>query len=468
MTSGEENRRWVASLVITIVMMLVTVTSSSAQFTSLVSFTGPNGDQPFQESLVQGLDGNLYGTTTYGGTHNAGTIFKVTTGGILTTIYNFANTPDGANPYSGLVLGSDGKFYGTTAEGGTSGLGTVFKVTSTGTLAILHSFSGMDGEIPYAALVEWVDGSYYGTTQFGGTIGTGYGTVFKVTPSGTFTSLHSFDNSTDGYEPFAGLLLGSTGELYGTTGGGPGADFGTVFKISSKGAYKLLHTFIDSDGWEPEGVLMQANSGKLYGTTLRGGADGLGEVFTITTGGTLNLLHSFATVTEGSSPTAGLIQGSDGNFYGTTLGGGTFGQGNIFEMNSAGTPTTLHDFSGGDGGTDGNQPFGGLTQHTSGGLFGTTGGVSSGGLGTVFSLDQGLPAFVIAVPRFGKVGGTVAILGTNIGSATEVTFGGVKAKITSNTATAIITKVPSGAKSGKVKVFSPGCNCSTLIGFAVL
>jgi uncharacterized repeat protein (TIGR03803 family) len=449
-------------------MMLVTAISSSAQFTSLVSFTGPNGDQPFQENLVQGLDRNLYGTTTYGGTHSAGTIFKVTTGGMLTTIYNFANTPDGANPYTGLVLGSDGEFYGTTAEGGTSGLGTAFKVTATGALTILHSFSGMDGEIPYGALVEWVDGSYYGTTQFGGNIGAGYGTVFKITPAGTFTSLHSFDNKTDGYEPFAGLLLGSTGELYGTTAGGPGADFGTVFKISSKGVYGLLHTFIDTDGWEPEGVLMQASSGKLYGTTVRGGADGVGEVFTITTGGTFNLLHSFATVTEGYEPVAGLIQASDGNFYGTTFGGGTFGQGSIFEMNSAGTPTTLHDFNGGDGGTDGNEPFGGLTQHTSGGLFDTTGGVSSGGLGTVFSLDQGLPAFVIAVPRFGKVGATVAILGTNIGGATEVTFGGVKAKITSNTATAIITKVPSSAKSGKVKVFSPGCNCSTLISFAVL
>jgi uncharacterized repeat protein (TIGR03803 family) len=363
---------------------------------------------------------------------------------------------------------ADGKFYGTTAEGGASGLGTVFNVTAGGTLTILHNFSGMDGEIPSGALVEGVDGNYYGTTQFGGNIGSGYGTVFKITPTGTFTSLHSFNDTTDGYEPFAGLTLTSTGQFYGTTAGGPGADFGTVFKISSKGVYTLLHSFIDSDGWEPEGVLLQATSGKLYGTTVRGGADGLGEVFTITTGGTFTLLHSFATVTEGYEPTDGLIQASDGNFYGTTFGGGTFGEGNIFEMNSAGAPTTLHSFSGGDGGSDGNQPFGGLTQHTSGVLFGTTGGVSSGGVGTVFSLNQGLAAFVKAVPGFGRVGAKVTILGTNIGSATEVTFGSVKATITANTSTSITTTVPTGAKTGKVKVFSPGCNCSTLVSFVVL
>jgi uncharacterized repeat protein (TIGR03803 family) len=468
MTSGNRTWKWLVSSAMTIILMLATAISSPAQFTTLVNFTGPNGDAPFQENLVQGVDGNLYGTTTYGGTGSSGIIFKMTPGGTLTTIHNFANTPDGANPYTGLVLGTNGKFYGTTAEGGTSGLGTVFSVTTAGVVTILHSFSGTDGEIPYGDLIQGVDGAFYGTTQFGGDIGSGYGTVFKITASGTFTSLHSFDNTTDGYEPFAGLTLASTGEFYGTTAGGPGADFGTVFKISSNGAYTLLHTFVDTDGWEPEGVLMQATSGKIYGTTVRGGADGLGEVFTITTAGAFTLLHSFATVTEGYEPVAGLIQASDGNFYGTTFGGGTFGEGNIFEMNSAGTPTTLHSFSGGDGGADGDQPSGGLVQHTSGVLFGTTGGVGFDSVGTIFSLNQGLAAFVKAVPGFGKVGTTVTILGTNIGSATEVTFGSVTATITANTATSITTKVPSGAKTGKVKVFSPGCNCSTLVSFVVL
>ena len=163
MTSRNGIRRWIAVLTMTTLVMLATAISSHAQFTTLVSFTGPNGNAPFQENLVQGVDGNLYGTTTYGGTDNAGIIFKMTPGGTLTTIYNFANTPDGANPYTGLVLGTNGKFYGTTAEGGTSGLGTVFSVTAAGTVTILHSFSGMDGEIPYGALIQGVDGDYYGT-----------------------------------------------------------------------------------------------------------------------------------------------------------------------------------------------------------------------------------------------------------------------------------------------------------------
>jgi uncharacterized repeat protein (TIGR03803 family) len=467
MTRPHNTRSWAAGLATTILMILAMAITASAQFTTLVSFTGTNGDGPFQENLVQGVDGNLYGTTTYGGTHSDGTIFKITPGGALTTIYNFANTPDGANPYTGLVLGTNGKFYGTTAEGGASGLGTVFTVTTKGVVSILHSFSGMDGEIPYGALIEGADGNYYGTTQFGGTMGSGYGTVFKITSTGTFTSLHSFDDTTDGYEPFAGLVQGSNGDFFGTTAGGPGSNFGTVFKITSKGVYTLLHTFIDSDGWEPEGVLFQASSGKFFGTTVRGGADGLGEVFTITLAGTFDLLHSFTSVSDGYEPTAGLIQGSDGNFYGTSTGGGTFGEGNIIEVTSGGTVTTLHSFSGGDGGPDGDMPFGGLVQHTSGVLFGTTGGVGSGGTGTVFSLNQGLKAFVKAVPNSGKVGATVTILGTSIGSATEVEFGSVKATITKNTATSITTTVPAGATTGKVKVFSPGCTCSTLVSFIV-
>lgn len=468
MTSPNRILRWPSSSLITALMMLATAISSHAQFATLASFTGTNGDAPFQESLIQGKNGNLYGTTTYGGTAGDGIVFSVSPTGTLTTLYNFTNTPDGANPYAGLVLGTDGNFYGTTAEGGANGLGTVFKVTTTGTLTILHSFSGPDGEIPYGALVQGTDGNYYGTTEAGGPTSPGYGTVFKITPKGVLTTLHSFNDTTDGYYPYAALVQASNGAFYGTTTGGPGADFGTVFKITSTGTYTLLHTFINSDGWEPEGALIQATDGNLYGTTVRGGADALGEIFKITPAGVFTLLHSFTTVTDGDESTASLVQASDGNLYGTSSGGGTFGEGNVIESTLSGTTTTLHSFSGGDGGSDGDTPFGGIVQHTSGVLYGTTGGVGSGGLGTVFSLNQGLKAFVKTVPTSGKVGSTVTILGTNISGATEVTFGGsVKATITKNTATYITTKVPTGAKSGKVEVFSPGCTCKTLVNFVV-
>ncbi len=460
--------RWTSTLLSTALMMLATAISSHAQFTTLASFTGTNGDQPYLVNLVQGKNGNLYGTTTYGGTAGAGIVFSVSPTGTLTTLYNFTNTPDGANPYAGLVLGTDGNFYGTTAEGGTSGLGTVFKVTSTGTLTILHSFSGADGEIPYGALVQGTDGNFYGTTEAGGPTSPGYGTIFKITAKGVLTTLHSFNDTTDGYYPYAALVQASNGAFYGTTTGGPGANFGTVFKITATGTYTLLHTFINSDGWEPEGALIQATDGNLYGTTLRGGADALGEIFKITPAGVFTLLHSFSTVSDGYNPSAGLVQASDGNLYGTSSGGGTFSEGNIIQSTLSGAVTNLHSFSGGDGGSDGDMPFGGLVQHTSGVLYGTTGGVGSGGLGTVFSQNQALKAFIKTVPTSGKVGASVTILGTNISGATKVTFGGgVKATITKNTATYITTKVPSGAKSGKVEVFSAGCTCKTLVNFTV-
>jgi len=200
---------------------------------------------------------------------------------------------------------------------------------------------------------------------------------------------------------------------------------------------------------------------------VRGGASALGEVFTITATGTFTLLHSFTSVSDGYEPTAGLVQASDGNFYGTSSFGGTDGEGNVFEITSLGVVTQLHSFSGGDGGPDGDDPYGGLVQHTSGVLYGTTGGVGSGGEGTVFSLNQGLKAFVRTVPTSGKVGSPVTILGTNIGSATKVMFGTKSAVITKNTSTYITTKVPSGATTGTVTVTSPGCTCSTLVKFVV-
>jgi uncharacterized repeat protein (TIGR03803 family) len=452
-------------MAIALFIMLATASSSHAQFTTLVSFTGTNGNQPFMENLVQSEDGNLYGTTTYGGTSENGIIFKVTPTGTLTTIHNFAGTPDGANPYGGLVLGTDGKFYGTTYQGGTNGLGTVFKITSSGTLTILHNFGGSDGELPECALVQGSDGKFYGTTEAGGTHAPPYGTVFKITSSGTFTSLHSFTDS-DGQQPEAALVQGSDGKYYGTTAGGGASNFGTVFKITSTGTFTSLHSFNNTDGWEPQGVLIQTTDGKFYGTTPRGGVSGDGTAFKITSSGTFTSLHSFNN-TDGLEPVAGLAQATDGNFYGTTFSGGTFSEGTIFEMTSGGTITSLHSFSGGAGGMDGNEPFGGLVQHTSGVFFGTTGGASSGGLGTVFSLGEGLKAFVKTVPTSGKVGSAVTILGTSLTGSTSVTFNGTAAAFTVVSASEIATTVPTGATTGKVKVVTPGSTVSSNVPFTV-
>jgi uncharacterized repeat protein (TIGR03803 family) len=235
-----ENRGWTTNLLITVVIMLATVIASpSATFTTIVNFNGTNGSGPLMTSLVQGKDGNLYGTTTYGGPGGAdgyGTVFIMTPAGVLTTIYSFGNTPDGANPEAGLILGTDGNFYGTTSEGGANGLGTVFKITPAGKLTILHSFNGEDGEIPVAGLVEGTDGTFYGTTESGGPDSSPYGTIFKITPKGKLTTLHDFDG-TDGWQPEAALVEGTDRKFFGTTATGGTSGFGTVFKITSAGAF---------------------------------------------------------------------------------------------------------------------------------------------------------------------------------------------------------------------------------------
>jgi uncharacterized repeat protein (TIGR03803 family) len=199
-----------------------------SNFALLYSFAGGSGDaaDPYH-TLIQGSDGDFYGTTIAGGSSNVGTIFKITPSGIESVFYSFAGIP-----YSGLVQGSDGNIYGTTASGGTSGRGTVFKITPSGTETVLHAFakSGSDGETPYAGLIQGSDGNFYGTTYFGGA--SGFGTVFKLTPSGTETILHTFTGGAgDGANPSANLVQGSDGNLYGSTGAGGTSGNGTFFKV---------------------------------------------------------------------------------------------------------------------------------------------------------------------------------------------------------------------------------------------
>src|ERR1035437_1185775 len=278
----------------------------------------------------------------------------------------------------GLVQESDGNFYGTTTYGGASGNGTVFRITPTGAFTTLYSFAGSDGRSPRAGLMKGSDGNLYGTTDSGGA--SGRGTIFRITLAGALTTLYSFAGS-DGAYPYAGVVQGTNGNFYGTTYRGGTFDYGTVFGISPAGAQTMLYIFAGGDGAYPQAALVRGTDGTYFGTTTAGGARGGGTVFKITSAGALTTIHSFAG-NDGMSPFADLVQGTDGNLYGTTSQGGANSLGGVFKITPAGALTALHFFSG----NDGRNPFGTLVQGTDGNFYGTTyqGGLNN--YGTIFRI----------------------------------------------------------------------------------
>jgi len=456
-----------AALVFVFCAATALASPATVTFKSLVSFDGTNGAAPRYMSLIQGVDGNFYGTTAVDGANGHGTVFKITPAGTLTTIYSFcaqSNCTDGIYPYAGLAQDTKGNFYGTTSAGGANGDGTVFKITRAGVLTTLHSFDSTDGAAPYAGLLLASDGKFYGTTESGGA--NNDGTIFNITPTGTLTTLHSFD-STDGSSPYGGLVQDSKGNFYGTTVTGGADGHGTVFQLTSGGTLSTLHSFNSTDGEFPYAGLVQDTKGNFYGTTYDGGTAGDGTAFEITAAGTLTTIYNFCSQTncsDGSTPEDGLVQGTDGNFYGTTAFGGTNGYGTLFALTKGGTLTTLHRFDS----TDGANPVGGLFQATSGTFYGTTyeGGTNQDG--TVFSLGVGLKPFVATVPISGKVGAAVIILGTNLTGSTEVTFNGKSAKFKVISKSEIKTTVPVGARTGTVEVKTPKATFKSNVAFRVI
>src|ERR1051326_5375647 len=309
---------------------------SAQTVTVLHSFNGADGQLP-EAVLVQGSDGNFYGTTALGGANHKGTIFKIDSAGNLTTLHSFTGFPnDGADPVAGLIQGSDGNFYGTTALGGMFAQGTLFRVTPAGAVTIVHSFSGVfgDGSVPMSALVQASDGSFFGTTALGGTHSKG--TVFR-TVLGVVATLHSFGGS-EGANPAGKLVRGSDGNFYGTTVVGGEHQFGTAFKIDSTGNLTTLHSFsgVSGEGADPFAGLVQGSDGNFYGTTAVGGTHHVGTLFKITPAGNLTTLYSLSgPPTEGATPFSALVQASDGNFYGTTALGGAHYFGTVFRLSTS-------------------------------------------------------------------------------------------------------------------------------------
>ncbi|HEV2177738.1 MAG TPA: choice-of-anchor tandem repeat GloVer-containing protein [Terriglobia bacterium] len=458
-------------------------------FRTIHSFDKTDGAFPLA-GLIQATNGNLYGTTAGGGASGAcsfgcGTIFKITPSGTLTMLYSLCSQSgcaDGRNPVAELVQATDGNLYGTTEFGGSSDDGTAFKVAPNGALTTLHSFDSTDGSNIVAGLIRGTDGDFYGTTEAGGTGGNGAcplncGTVFKISPSGRLTTLYNFCSKSDcedGQYPLAGLVQATDGSFYGTTeaGGAGGRNGpGTVFKISSSGTLTTLHSFDSTDGIGPNSLL-QATDGNFYGTTSNGGANGLGgTVFQITPDGTLATLYNFCSqihCDDGQRPLAGLVQATDGNLYGTTSFGGTRGLGTVFEITTDGTLTTLHTFCPQHGCADGREPGSALVQDTGGNFYGTTGVGGTNGDGNVFSLSVGLGPFVETQTTSGKVGAAVKILGTDLTGATSVSFNGTAATFTVVSPSLITTTVPTGATTGTVQVVTPSGTLSSNVPFRVL
>ena len=373
-------------------LTVIPVTQPGAFFYSLHSFTSSGGLNPYA-GLVQGKDAFLYGTTLNGGSSGYGSTFKVATSGSFTLLHSFTNGLDGAAPYAGLVQGRDGNFYGTAFQGGTFSSGTVFKMTSTGGFSFLYSFlGGDDGSDPPDSLIQGADGKLYGTAYQGGS--NNLGSVFSITTNGAFAPLAGFDQD-NGAFPVASLIQATNGVLYGTTILGGTNDYGTVFSLTTNGALTTLASFSYTNGANPVGALLQASDGLFYGTTGAGGTNGgWGTVFRMTADGTLTSLYSFA-YDDGAYPGAGLVQATDGNLYGTTAEGGLGGQGTVFRITTNGVLTTVVWFNGANGAN----PQSPVVQVRDGSFCGTTeyggtgyNGAASTGDGLIFRLI--LPMFL--------------------------------------------------------------------------
>ena len=414
--------------------------------------------------FAQGRDGNLYSTTQGGGDNALGAIFQLTPSGTMTKLYSFANGNDGAFPNSGLTLGTDGNLYGTAVAGGLA-YGTIFKITTNGTFTPLHSFNGnTEGEQPNAAPVQGTDGNYYGATGNGGT---NFGTIYRMTPAGLLTVIYTFDGvAPHGRYPRA-LVLGTDGNFYGTARGGGTNNSGIVFRITPSGKLTSLHSFTGPDGQFPDGSIIQANDGNFYGTTRGGGTDSLGVIYKMTPAGVLTVIHNFLeTDGLGYSPFSGLVQATDGKFYGSTIGPS---HGLLYQVTSAGTYSVVHNFAGSDGQSPQMAPI----QHTGGDLYGDTDAGGSGNIGCItcgvlYSLDMGLGPFVSIVNWSGKVGKTIEILGQGLTGTTKVSFNGVRATFRVVSDTYLTAVVPAGATTGFISVATPGGNLKSNRKFLVV
>ena len=413
-------------------------------YTDLHDFVAAvDGSGPYAPGmLAQGRDGNIYGTNQTGGTYGYGTVFQITPSGTLTALYSFTGGSDGAYPKSGLTLGGDGNFYGAAESGGQTGWGVIFRITPSGTFTALHNFAGSEGCFPTAPpVLSKNPNTMYGVTTCG--------TAYTITTSGTFTLLSTLLS----FDPMAPLLLATDGNFYGTGFGG-GNGQGVIYRLSSSGVVTILHNFNTStDGGNPVAPLVQGSDGNLYGTTTNYGAatNPVGTVFKVAPSGkNFTTLKNFdSQSSDGGWPYAGLVAGNDGNFYGATSSSNGAPYGTIFEITKNGTFTLLFTFDITNGSLPLTTPFGA----SNGLIYGTanTGGQTN--YGVFWSLANGISPFcsLVGFPS-GASGATVQILGQGFTSASSVKIGSVSATFKIVSGTYITAKVPDAATTGHIVV----------------
>jgi uncharacterized repeat protein (TIGR03803 family) len=381
---------------VAVLSLISGVTSPGVALETLYSFTtNAVGYLPFG-GLIQANNGSFYGTTSYSGGEGLGTVFQMNANGVVTPLYSFfQNDSDGSHPIAALVQGTNGLLYGTAAAGGdANGDGTVFRISTNGAGTVGWSLSSASsGSVPYGGLVQGQDGNFYGTSLWGGAYGNGM--VFRLTAGGSLTGIQSL-TKTDGANPACTLVQGADGNFYGTAqNGGTNGGWGTIFKVTPTGLLTSLLSFANTNGALPVAGLTQDGHGTFYGTTYAGGAYGAGTVFKLAADGTFTSLYSFTGGNDGSNCYGGLLLASDGKLYGTTVNGGVYGLGTVFRITSDGTLATLVQFDG----YQGANPRCTLMQGADGRLYGTTpnGGANYSGapdldIGSIFRLT--LPMFL--------------------------------------------------------------------------
>jgi hypothetical protein len=439
--------------------------------TQLYQFGSVNGDAvnpTYLAIITQGRDGNMYSTSPKGGANKTGAAFKFSPNGTESVIHSFlADGSEGTDCVSGFTLGRDGNFYGACASYPTSN-GTLYRLTPSGTYSLLHAFAGgaSDGAYPFSPPTQASDGNFYGVTYFGGFYS---GTFYQMTPGGTLKTLYDFGSPGKSFQPYGPLVQGPDGLLYGEALNGGAHGGGSIIKISTKGIETDLFALTSlNDGFESLGGVIQGTDGNYYGCTDVGGLYNWGTAFKVTSKGVYTVLRHFGATgsSDGVNCQVALVQATDGNFYGVQPLDLVHKKGAIFKIDTNGAYSVLYYFDG----TVGATPTSALFQNTNGLLYGLTnsGGIGTPSQGIIYSFNIGAKPFARLELTSGKAGSSIGIFGQGFLAATSVTFGGVAATFTTQGDNYVTATVPSGGKSGPVVVNIPSGNLTSSKSFRLI